>query len=76
MAATSPSNDGRGVGAPASVDSKSSSNHVEAPHNKGVSHGNEKDALRSYEDGLDHEHEPPVSIHSNQFTKLSNKNRR
>jgi hypothetical protein len=76
MASTSPSVDRHGVGAQASVDSKTSSNHAEARHNKDISRDNEKDALQSDEDALDHEHEPPVCIYSIQFSYISNKNPR
>ena len=46
---------------PSGIDSKASSNHVEATQNNvDNAHYNEKEGLRDYEDGSDHEHEPPV----------------
>lgn len=54
---------GDGHGAMAgTVDSKASSNHVEASHDHSdkANYG-EKKGLTAYDDGLDHEHEPPVS---------------
>lgn len=46
---------------PLGIDSKASSNHVEATQNNSDNaRWDEKEGLRDYDDGLDHEHEPPV----------------
>lgn len=52
----------QGAATAQSVDSKISSNHVEATQNNSDNDRyNEKEGLRAYDDGLDHEHEPPVN---------------